>query len=180
MNQSVSLSSHWSHSQFGVEDSDFLLCQHDSRNSFFLFQVSSCATRQWAVQISSPAVKPRRATGLAVRCQMCVWSSFHNGRDFNLRAAVRALMPMSPSDHGRLFVVEISFTAAHLVTNVIHLIGPVRATATLRHGWRKCPPSCCRMSRQGMLCVTPLLLVLMAPPAARYQEEAGPAVLLCM
>lgn len=89
-------------------------------------------------------------------------------------------MSVCPSDHGRLFVVQISFTAAQLVRNVIQLIGPVRATPTLRHGWRKCPPSSCRMSRQGMLCVTPLLLVLMAPPAARYQEEAGPAVLLLM
>lgn len=92
--------------------------------------------------------------------------------------AANALMsfPFSHCVILRLFAVQISFTAAQKVRRATWLPRPATTPRAPCRGPRRYPQSPGRSHRWRMLRVTPLPVVLMAPPAARQQQESGPAV----
>lgn len=159
----------------------FFLSVGPDFNYWYYFQaMRSLAMIQQPVQMTPHAVKPKRAAGLAVLCQRynfgCV---FLDSPNFDFKGVADAFMFFHLSDHvvPRLFVVKISFTAAQKVRNVTCPPRPAMTTHALCRGSRRYPQSPGRTHRWGMSHVTPATVVLMTPPAARPQQETGPAVL---
>lgn len=142
-------------------------------NIGIFFQAMSPATIQHPVQMGPRAVKPKKATGLAVLYPRFIIQTLLSCRRCCQSLNVFSVFLIIP----RLFVVKISFTAAHTVRNVIWLPWPAMTTRAPCRGSPRYPQSPGRSHRWGKLRVIPPSVVLMPPPAARTKQAAGPAVL---